>query len=211
MWVLKLGGSLAGTPALGDWARMLARAGAGRCVVVPGGGPFADQVRRAQRRWGIDDATAHRMALSAMDQFGLLLTALAPGLASAAGPEALRRALAAGQTPVWLPAAYAGADPDLPRDWHTTSDSLSAWLATDLGADALVLVKSVQLRDRDIDVRTLVARGIVDAALPARLARGPARVYLAAATAPSAVALALASGDPGGLVRVTRDGPELPP
>ncbi|MFA7096705.1 MAG: aspartate kinase, partial [Gammaproteobacteria bacterium] len=41
MWIVKLGGSLAQNPALKDWLEVLARDGAGRVVVVPGGGPSA--------------------------------------------------------------------------------------------------------------------------------------------------------------------------
>ena len=46
--VLKLGGSYAFSPHLKDWLDAIA-ACAGCAVVVPGGGPFADAVRMAQR------------------------------------------------------------------------------------------------------------------------------------------------------------------
>ncbi len=202
MWVLKLGGSLAGSAGLADWAHGLARAGAGRCVVVTGGGQFADQVRRAQRRWGCDDRTAHRMALRAMDQSGLLFAALAPGLVPAPDAEAIARVLAGGETPVWLPAGHAGTDPSLPQSWDTTSDSLAAWLASELGASALVLVKSVRLLDPEVAVDALAARRIVDAGLPARLRAFSGSTHLADAGAAAAVCRALESADPTALVRV---------
>ena len=64
--VIKLGGSHAFAPQLKDWIGAVA-AQAGRIVLVPGGGPFADAVRDAQARMGFDDGAAHRMALLAME------------------------------------------------------------------------------------------------------------------------------------------------
>ena len=78
MWVVKLGGSLQSFPGLRDWVRLIAEQGGGRVVLVPGGGQFADAVRAAQRTAGFDDRTAHGMALFAMEQYGLMLAALAP-------------------------------------------------------------------------------------------------------------------------------------
>lgn len=77
-YIIKIGGSLYYRPEL---KRVLAHA-AGlvkaphSAVIVPGGGPFADQVRRAQQRWLFADKTAHDMALLAMRQYGLMLAAL---------------------------------------------------------------------------------------------------------------------------------------
>src|SRR3972149_2570085 len=69
MWVVKLGGSLINTCDLPSTLKTLADHGAGNVVIVPGGGVFADQVRYLQKELQIDDTTAHRMALRAMEQF----------------------------------------------------------------------------------------------------------------------------------------------
>src|SRR3546814_1733087 len=91
LWVVKLGGSLAGGPELTGWLDALA-AGGGSIVLVPGGGPFADAVRTMQRRWSFGDATAHHLALLAMEQYGLMLAGLQPVLRPAASRAAnLRR------------------------------------------------------------------------------------------------------------------------
>ena len=61
--IVKLGGSLVSDAArLGRLLGALADGGEGRCVVVPGGGPFADAVRQAQGRLGFSDALARRDA-----------------------------------------------------------------------------------------------------------------------------------------------------
>src|SRR5262249_34381680 len=75
---------------LKNWIDAVA-AGAGRVVVVPGGGPFADAVRTAQARMGFDDRAAHRMALLAMDQYCYALANLRTELKLVASPTAIRR------------------------------------------------------------------------------------------------------------------------
>ncbi len=163
IWVVKLGGSLAQSRELPHWLRACA-ALAGRVVLVPGGGPYADAVRRAQRAQGFDDAAAHALALGAMEQFGRQLCALQAGLIPAATAAALREALAAGLTPVWMARAMVLADAGIAPNWSVTSDSLAAWLAHGLRADGLVLVKSVAAATADI--HALAAAGVVDAAFP---------------------------------------------
>ena len=160
MWVVKLGGSLAASHQLRNWLTTLA--GTRGLVLVPGGGPFADQVRSAQRTLGYDDATAHHLALLAMEQYGRALCALQPGLAPAASLEEIRDLSSAGLTPVWMPAQLALADPDLPRTWDLTSDSLAAWLAGRLAAAALVLVKVAPLRPGPVSLAALARDAIVD-------------------------------------------------
>jgi aspartokinase-like uncharacterized kinase len=108
-FIIKIGGSLAGSPHLAEWLHAL-EAIPGQPVVVPGGGPFADAVRTAQGEMGFDDLTAHRMALLAMEQYGLMLAESAPRLTMAATPAAIRRAWRLHQIPNLGAVAYAGPD-----------------------------------------------------------------------------------------------------
>lgn len=79
--VVKLGGSLLADPArLRAWLGRLAAGALGPCLIVPGGGPFADAVRNAQAALGFDDALAHRLALDAMGRMAEVFRALEPGL-----------------------------------------------------------------------------------------------------------------------------------
>src|SRR5215471_11190818 len=98
--VVKLGGSQAASPYLRRWLEAIA-AEAGAIVVVPGGGPFADAVRRAQASMGFDAAAAHDMAMMAMAQFGRALQSLNPVLRPADSLAAIRRALKERKVPVW--------------------------------------------------------------------------------------------------------------
>ena len=169
LWVLKLGGSLAASPLLSDWVRTIGQGG-GSLVLVPGGGPFADAVRVAQAERRFDDATAHHMALLAMEQYARMLA----GLGRAIEPVASRRALLAarrrGVVPAWLPSRMVHERADIEASWDVTSDSLAAWLAGDLLASLLVLVKAVPL-PQPHSAAALAREGVVDRAFPAYLAR----------------------------------------
>jgi dihydroneopterin aldolase len=176
--IVKLGGSLAVSPHLKDWLEAIA-AEAGAVVVVPGGGPFADAVRAAQAVMGFDDAAAHAMALAAMAAFGRALESLAPRLEVALSRAAIRRALRAGAVPVWAPETMALAA-RLPETWDLTSDSLAAWLAGELEATQLVLVKHGRFPGDRLAADDLAERGVVDRLFPQYLRSCPARASLAA-------------------------------
>lgn len=172
--VLKLGGAQARSGRLRAWLDAIA-AHAGRVVLVPGGGPFADLVRATQAEIGFDEAAAHEMAMLAMSQFGRALASLRPGFEIAASQAEVRDALARGRTPIWSPAPMALAA-RLPPSWDFTSDSLAAWLAGRLGAERLLLVKHGEATD----AAELVKRGVVDPLFPSFLAQSKARAFLVA-------------------------------
>ncbi|MGH8751291.1 MAG: aspartate kinase [Burkholderiales bacterium] len=163
MWVLKLGGSLYASPHLPRWLEVIARYGAGRVVIVPGGGPFADGVRAAQQKWRFSDAAAHRMALLAMEQYAWMLIGMQPGLIAARTVAEIRNISSNKNIPVWLPSVMVAGNTAIAETWDVTSDSLAAWLATQLGATQLLLVKP-ELPAQSLSPEQLSTRGIVDQA-----------------------------------------------
>jgi dihydroneopterin aldolase len=126
-------------------------------------------VREQQQRLGFSDRAAHRMAILAMEQYGLALADLSSELTPCANEREMLDALGRGSIPVWLPTAMALADPDIPESWEMTSDSLAAWLARKIGAARLVLVKSTAA-PRPLDPAALADRGLVDRLFPRFLA-----------------------------------------
>ena len=162
MWVVKLGGSLLGTPELKAWLDMLARQSDGRVVIVPGGGSFADVVREVQRGAAFDDATAHHMALLAMEQYGLVMKSLQPALATASSELEIAERGWQHRAIVWLPSHMVLADDGIPKNWDVTSDSLAAWLAAKIGAESLMLVKHVDNLSETMPLALLTAAGLLD-------------------------------------------------
>lgn len=182
MWVVKLGGSLLGAPELSLWLDMLARHGEGRVIIVPGGGVFADAVREAQARSGIDDAVAHRLALLAMDQYGWLMTGLCPQLVAAASELEIAERGWQHRAVVWLPSHMVLADERIPASWSVTSDSLAIWLAGKIGAERLVLVKSVECGRGATTAERLSGEGVVDASFPEFSARLACPIHIVGKT-----------------------------
>jgi aspartokinase-like uncharacterized kinase len=171
-WVVKLGGSLEGSPSLRRWLKVIA-ATAAPVVIVPGGGPFADAVRLAQKRLKFSDAVAHHMALLAMEQFGRALAGMAPSMRTGETLPSIRTSLQQGQAMIWLPARMVLGRSDIAESWDVTSDSLALWLAWRLGARGLLLVKSARLPTGARSADELSRRGIIDAAFPHMLAEHP--------------------------------------
>ncbi len=145
MWIVKIGGSLLGSPELSRWLEVLVKFSKGHVIIVPGGGLFADAVREAQNLTNASDAIAHQLALLAMDQFGLLLAGMNDGLVTASSELEIAERGWQHRAMVWLPSQMILVDQSIPQNWQVTSDSLSAWLANKLGAEQLILVKSKSL------------------------------------------------------------------
>ena len=143
--VVKVGGGLdrgAGGEALRALCAALRELGERHpLLVVPGGAWFADAVRDADRRFGLDAATSHHMALLGMEQFGWLLSDLIAGNEPCADLARASELAGAGRAVVVRPAQLALEE--LPASWEVTSDAIAAWVAGRVGADRLVLVKEV--------------------------------------------------------------------
>jgi aspartokinase-like uncharacterized kinase len=132
-----------------------------RILIVPGGGAFADQVRITQRTQGFSDDAAHWMAILAMDQVAHLIAEELVGARLISHRKDVAATHDAGKIPVLAPYAWIRATDTLPHSWDITSDSIAAFIAGDLGAHELILVKSI---DGPLD--ELVDRGFAASCPP---------------------------------------------
>ncbi len=199
--VVKLGGSFAFSPHLPDWIAALA-ACAGRVVIVPGGGPFADAVRAAQPRMGFDDSAAHHMALLAMAQYGRALASLNSVLSPADTADTIHRELAAGRVPVWMPARMVLSATDVMESWQTTSDSLAAWLVGRIGASRLILVKHGEFSSGWTRCEDLAANGTVDASFARHVRTGKGEAFICGPSDHAAAMVAIRDGAAAGVAVV---------
>jgi dihydroneopterin aldolase len=181
-FVIKIGGSLAAASSLSGWLLALDKI-PGQPIVVPGGGAFADAVRQAQNDMGFDDLAAHRMALLAMEQYGLALAARAPRMILASTPAAIQRAWRLGKIPLWAPSHMLASVTPVPPSWDATSDSLAAWLAGELRAARLLLVKSADVAANGATLAELVASGLVDRLFSGFAGTSGAEIYIAGPSA----------------------------
>lgn len=151
--VLKLGGSLLDLPELRQRLDdVLRRYNVAPCLLVVGGGAAADMVRGWDRLHELGDETAHRLALEAMSLNARFVSALLPqanfvaDLRECENPWQSRRP-AVIDPALFVPSLEATCRDPLPHTWEATSDSISAWIASQLDADRLVLLKSTDSPD----------------------------------------------------------------
>jgi hypothetical protein len=133
-YVLKIGGSLMATAR--DLVRALpALAEEGYSfLVVPGGGPMADLVRKIYSLGELSQEAAHWMAVLAMEQYAYFL---ADGTEAALTREIRRHenGSSAQAVQILLPyQALSEDDSDLEHNWDYTSDSIAALAAWRLSA-----------------------------------------------------------------------------
>ena len=170
--VIKVGGSLfASSSGLGraavwmkEWSQN------SPCVVITGGGIWADRIRDLDRTRNLSDRVAHRLALRAMSLTSWTFAQLLDGPHFATWDELC----------AWQPSfatccvfdAFQFCEeveprwdaPTLPIGWEVTSDSIAARLAVALNAQELILLKSALPSSHD--VIDAVAEGYVDHFFP---------------------------------------------
>ena len=142
--VLKIGGSLNRADCLEALCGQVRRLGESfHLMVVPGGGVFADEVRKAYKRFKLSETAAHCMALSAMDQYGYVLNHLIAGSLLTPDLTTACRAVESGKVSILLPSASVLQHSDLPHSWQVTSDTIAAWASHRADCRRLILLKDV--------------------------------------------------------------------
>jgi hypothetical protein len=143
--VIKVGGSLAETTdalkALGVELCRIAKKYA--IVVVPGGGKFADAVRAFDKKFTLPPVVSHRLAILAMDQYGLVLSQLIPESCTIDALKDARRISNAKKVLIFPPSKLMFQDDALEASWDVTSDSIAAYIACRLHAERVILVTDV--------------------------------------------------------------------
>ena len=105
-------------------------------LVIPGGGAFADVVRSIQRKTGLEDPAAHRMAILAMDQYGIFLSDVS-GIPAYESLDDVR-------TPgILLPSVLLKASDPCTPSWDVTSDTIACYIAKLADADRFIILTDV--------------------------------------------------------------------
>jgi len=172
--VVKVGGSLFDDPQLpAKLAGWLERQTPALEVLVAGGGDLADVIRHAAARFAVDPDVAHWICIDLLTATSRLLSALLPeavhfdrfcDLEAAIARGGPRRVVFAVED-FLREAETHRAGPPLPHDWSVTSDSITARLATAIGATELVLLKSTSVPPGTSQA-TAAAQGLVDDHFP---------------------------------------------
>jgi aspartokinase-like uncharacterized kinase len=143
--VIKVGGSLAETPGvLKELCVEVSQiAKKYSILVIPGGGKFADAVRELDSKFALPAAISHKMAILAMDQYGLLLSHLIPDGCTCESLQDAKRLIKSGGVTVFLPSKSLSREDPFEPSWDVTSDSIAAYFAIKLKAKKLILATDV--------------------------------------------------------------------
>lgn len=169
--VVRLGGSLLEDPLVKDRLRAwLAQQPPAPNVLIVGGGPWVEAIRSAFALHALTEEAAHRLSVRAMGLTARLALDLWPEatlLTELNEAQAWDRldAPAIFDVQQMLEADAASAVPAFPQDWSVTSDSIAAFVARELGAGELVLLKSA-LPATYRDTSAAARKGYVDAFFP---------------------------------------------
>jgi aspartokinase-like uncharacterized kinase len=179
--VAKFGGSLLSRPdlrmQLRKWLAIeRATHGDSHFVLVVGGGKLADAIRKIDGTSPLGEANAHWICVDLMSITARIVGAMIPELTIVDQFQQLVDRVVEPGTTLFCPNEFLRQiEPTregtrLPADWSVTSDAIAARLAIVLGADELVLVKTVappiSRSAGDNWNNELAALGFVDAFLP---------------------------------------------
>jgi aspartokinase-like uncharacterized kinase len=157
-------------------------------LIVPGGGRFADLVRRT----GVIGDAAHWMAIAAMEQTGWYI--------ASKGVSPVTRLRVPPGVEVLLPyEVLRSADP-LPHSWDVTSDTISAWIASRLSLP-LILLKSVD---------GIRSGGILQDQIKRELKTGDVDPYFLRYVIASGVKTTVINGRAPGRLKLLLEGGEVP-
>jgi hypothetical protein len=170
MTIIKVGGSLFDFPDLVPRLDLLIQMLGTPVMLVPGGGGYAEEVRRLDAIHGWPAATSHQLALHAMSMTARLLAALSPRYHHVTDPSGILSSWTQRRVPVLDVAKMPGIEA-LPESWDVTSDSIAAWISQRYGFGRLVLAKSVELPNPAPTPQDAAERGLVDLYFP-RIASG---------------------------------------
>jgi len=112
-----------------------------KIIIIPGGGSFANFVRRVDKDLEIGDDLAHWMAIYSMNYNGTILNGKYPDLENI---EKLKTFQNAKQIfCIFLPYSFLREDDTLPHNWDVTSDSIALYVANKLKLSQCFLIKNI--------------------------------------------------------------------
>ncbi len=169
--VIKVGGSLLDLPDLASrLTNFLADFSRPRPVMVCGGGPTVELIRRWDREFDLGEEASHWISVRALTVNAQVLARIVPHLRYTEALEELNDIWRAGEVPVYDSYTFLreidehGPHP-LPRRWRVTSDSIACRLAAYLEAPEVILLKSTRVPE-GISYEAAARQGLVDPHFP---------------------------------------------
>jgi aspartokinase-like uncharacterized kinase len=112
-------------------------------LIIPGGGTFANIVRKVYNQLKFSETVAHWMAILAMDQYGFLLSNLSENAVITSSLDEIKENSREDRLQIFLPFRVLYEQDPLEHSWDVTSDSIALYIASLIDAESLILVKDV--------------------------------------------------------------------
>jgi len=169
--VVKLGGSLLDVPGLPARLFQVLQTESAQTEfwLIPGGGRFAEEIRRLDRISHWPAEVSHRLAIQTMGLTAQLVAESSPLFERV---EKLDAVSTPGRVRV-LDVSQLPEIDGLPATWEITSDSIAAFVATRLQASRLLLLKSISLPSPPPSADAAARAGWVDSCFAGYAAKIP--------------------------------------
>ncbi|MFX1260149.1 MAG: hypothetical protein ACFFAN_20050 [Promethearchaeota archaeon] len=124
-----------------QFKKLLSKKRIQKIIIIPGGGSYANFVRKVDLRLNIEDDLAHWMAILAMEQNGIFLSQQYKEIKCIKNIDELKKSNLT--ISVFLPYEFLSRNDELPHSWDITSDSITLYIASQLGIDECLLIKDI--------------------------------------------------------------------
>jgi aspartokinase-like uncharacterized kinase len=112
-----------------------------KIIIIPGGGTFANFVRRLDEDLQIGDDLAHWIAIYSMNYNGIILNRKYPDLKTIEKLKTFQNAKR--MFCIFLPYSFLHEEDTLPHNWDVTSDSIALYVANKLKLSRCFLIKDI--------------------------------------------------------------------
>jgi aspartokinase-like uncharacterized kinase len=112
-----------------------------KIILIPGGGSFANFIRKIYSELKFTEEIAHWMGIISMNYNGLELNKKFPNLPVIENINNLKEN--ENLFCIFLPYEFLKENDKLPHSWNVTSDSISLFIAKELGLNECILIKDV--------------------------------------------------------------------
>ena len=111
-------------------------------IIIPGGGEFAETVRKNQIKYNFSDETAHWMAIQAMEQYGILIQDCLKRAKMIEIEEEISK-ITDKAIPILNVINYMKQQSKLEHTWNATSDAIATEVAAYLGIKRIIFLKDI--------------------------------------------------------------------
>ena len=145
MLSIKIGGSLLGNRKLTNFLKIIVQEKR-KCVLIPGGGVFADTVRQQQQQLKFDNLTAHNLSVLSMLKVGYILKdRITKNYCQIVKITNQLSYSEKCNIYIWNPEQEICSVKNIYTNWSTTSDTIALKVSRQINSEVLIIIKSCEI------------------------------------------------------------------